>query len=201
MDHVGSVIKGNSEYVLLDEQLVVYDKVLARARRGFHDRKTTVLLVRGGPGTGKSVIALNLMADLCSRATTPTTPPARGLHRDPAQDHRARGAIQFKYFNSYRTPRPTRRCPDLRRVAPDPRDEPQPLHAQGRAHGLPQIGELLDAARSASSSSTTSRSSARARSAPPPTSARRPRSAAARCSSTSSRPSSAVPARTPSSTG
>ena len=34
------------------EQLVVYETVLAWARKGFHDRRPTVIVVRGGPGTG-----------------------------------------------------------------------------------------------------------------------------------------------------
>jgi len=64
MDHVGNVIKGNPEYILMDEQLVVYDKVLSSARKGFHNKKKRVIIIKGGPGTGKSVIAINLMADL-----------------------------------------------------------------------------------------------------------------------------------------
>lgn len=102
MDHVASVIKGKPEYVLLDDQLIVYDRVLTCARQGFHDKKKTVLIVKGGPGTGKSVIAINLMADLMgkgynahyatgSRAFTQTLRKAIG----------PRGAVQFKYFNSY----------------------------------------------------------------------------------------------------
>jgi uncharacterized protein len=102
MEHVGNVIKGNPAYVLLDEQLVVYEKVLHCAREGFHDRKKTVLIVKGGPGTGKSVIAINLMADLLfqqfnahyatgSKAFTETLRKVIG----------ARGSVQFKYFNSY----------------------------------------------------------------------------------------------------
>jgi len=102
MEHVGSVIKGIHEYVLLDEQLVVYDKVLNEARKGFHDKQKCALIIRGGPGTGKSVIAINLMADLSrenykahyatgSKAFTETLRKIIGT----------RGSIQFKYFNSY----------------------------------------------------------------------------------------------------
>jgi len=64
MDHVGNIVKGKPEYVLLDEQLIVYDAVLTSTRRGFHDKQKSVIIIRGGPGTGKSVIAINLMADL-----------------------------------------------------------------------------------------------------------------------------------------
>lgn len=102
MDHVGNVIKGKSEYILLDEQLIVYDRVFRTAQAGFHDRQKNVVLIKGGPGTGKSVIAINLMADLLlknynaqyatgSRAFTETLREAIGR----------RGAPQFKYFNSY----------------------------------------------------------------------------------------------------
>jgi len=104
MDHIGHVIKGNSEYILLDEQLVAYDKVLAVARKGYHDNKKQTIIIKGGPGTGKSVIALNLMADLLlngynahyatgSQAFTETLRKIIGT----------RGAVQFKYFNSYMT--------------------------------------------------------------------------------------------------
>ena len=61
MEHVGGMIRGKPVYVLLDEQLVVFEKVLACARAGFHDRRKAVLLIKGGPGTGKSVIAINVM--------------------------------------------------------------------------------------------------------------------------------------------
>jgi hypothetical protein len=102
MDHVGKLIKGKSEYVLLDEQLVVYDAVLSCTKKGFHDKQKTVIIIKGGPGTGKSVIAINLMADLSlkgfnahyvtgSRAFTTTLRKIIGT----------RGSAQFKYFNSY----------------------------------------------------------------------------------------------------
>lgn len=102
MEHVGRLIKGKPEYVLLDEQLVIYQKVFAWARTGYHDRKKTVVIVQGGPGTGKSVIAMNLVGDLLlqeynahyatgSRAFTETLRRIIGT----------RGSAQFKYFNSY----------------------------------------------------------------------------------------------------
>ncbi|MHB0976460.1 MAG: DUF2075 domain-containing protein [Candidatus Aquicultorales bacterium] len=107
MEHVGHIIKGNPTYVLLDEQQIVYDKVLACAKKGFHDKQKTVLIIKGGPGTGKSVIAINLMADLLlkgcnahyatgSKAFTETLRRVIG----------ARGSVQFKYFNSYTAAQP-----------------------------------------------------------------------------------------------
>lgn len=102
MEHVANIIKGKSEYILLDEQLVVYDKVFSCAKEGFHDKQKAAVIIKGGPGTGKSVIAINLMADLLlkgynahyatgSRAFTETLRKIIGF----------RGSAQFKYFNSY----------------------------------------------------------------------------------------------------
>ena len=60
------MVLGNSEFTLIDEQKVVYERVLALARR-ISPGKRTVVLVRGGPGTGKSVVAIHLMAALLEK--------------------------------------------------------------------------------------------------------------------------------------
>ena len=64
LNHVANLIKGMAEYVLLDEQLVVYDKVVEATTEGVKGKKKVAIIVRGGPGTGKSVIAMNLLGDL-----------------------------------------------------------------------------------------------------------------------------------------
>ncbi|MCP9835472.1 MULTISPECIES: DUF2075 domain-containing protein [unclassified Cyanobium] len=62
-DAVGRMLKGNTEFVLIDEQKVVFEKALALARH-LREGRHGVLLVQGGPGTGKSVVAVNLLARL-----------------------------------------------------------------------------------------------------------------------------------------
>jgi hypothetical protein len=64
MEHVSGLIQGESIFTLLDDQKVIYDKVISIVKKGFHHNKKHVIIVEGGPGTGKSVIALNLVADL-----------------------------------------------------------------------------------------------------------------------------------------
>jgi DUF2075 family protein len=102
MEHVSSMIAGRPEYVLLDEQALAFKRVLECARDSVHHRKNAVVIIKGGPGTGKSVIAINLMAELLreeyhaqyatgSRAFTETLRKIIGK----------RGAALFKYFNSY----------------------------------------------------------------------------------------------------
>jgi uncharacterized protein len=63
VETVGSLIEGNEEFVLLDEQKVAYEKVVSKYNqfKAQTDQKH-VIIIKGGPGTGKSVIGLNLMS-------------------------------------------------------------------------------------------------------------------------------------------
>lgn len=102
MEHVASVIAGKPEYVLLDEQLVAFERVMDSIRRGHADRRKTAVIIRGGPGTGKSVIAINLMAsllreDYVAQYATGSKAFTETLRRKIG----SRGGSQFKYFNSY----------------------------------------------------------------------------------------------------
>lgn len=64
-DSVAGLLQGKSEFVLLDDQKVVYETVLAVDARA--DDRKQVVIVRGGPGTGKSVLAVNLLSALLAR--------------------------------------------------------------------------------------------------------------------------------------
>lgn len=62
-DSLAGMLKGNREFVLIDDQKVVYETCLAKARIATPATKQ-VVIVRGGPGTGKSVVAINLIVAL-----------------------------------------------------------------------------------------------------------------------------------------
>jgi hypothetical protein len=64
LQEISKVIKENKRYTLLDNQLIAYDKVMNTVRYGLRSRKKPVVIIKGGPGTGKSVIAINLLAEL-----------------------------------------------------------------------------------------------------------------------------------------
>lgn len=63
VDSLVGMIKGNEEFVLVDDQKVVYEDALAIAKRSSEEHKN-VMIVEGGPGTGKSVVAINLLVTL-----------------------------------------------------------------------------------------------------------------------------------------
>ena len=62
-DSLSSMLKGRIEFMLLDDQKIVYETALAMARLSINGKKQ-VLIVEGGPGTGKSVVAINLLVQL-----------------------------------------------------------------------------------------------------------------------------------------
>lgn len=65
-DHLASLLKGNKEFYLIDDQKTVYETALRLAEVSTPQNKN-VLLVNGGPGTGKTVVAINLLVELTNR--------------------------------------------------------------------------------------------------------------------------------------
>jgi DUF2075 family protein/broad-specificity NMP kinase len=65
VETVASLIEGNEEFILLDEQKVAFEKVMSKYNqlKKQTDQKH-VIIIKGGPGTGKSVIGLNLMSHM-----------------------------------------------------------------------------------------------------------------------------------------
>lgn len=62
-DNINSMLKGNSEFILIDAQKIVKEEAMAIATSSSPSKKK-VLIVHGGPGTGKTVVAINLLAEL-----------------------------------------------------------------------------------------------------------------------------------------
>ncbi len=63
LDVLEEVIRTRREWHLLGEQRTAYNAILAEVRRRQRSRGRSAILVRGGPGTGKTVIAIQLLAD------------------------------------------------------------------------------------------------------------------------------------------
>jgi DUF2075 family protein len=102
LEEIHRVVKDDSRYVLLDEQIIAYNRIISEVKRSAKTGEKAAIIVRGGPGTGKSVIALNVMGELSrighnthyvtgSKAFTETIRKILGT----------RGAQQVKFFNSY----------------------------------------------------------------------------------------------------
>lgn len=57
-DSLSSMLKGNNEFTLIDEQKVVFEKALEIAK---NKGRKQVYIIHGGPGTGKTVLAINML--------------------------------------------------------------------------------------------------------------------------------------------
>ncbi|MDW7644414.1 MAG: DNA/RNA helicase domain-containing protein [Desulfuromonadales bacterium] len=66
-DELASMLHGNREFVLIDDQKVVFEKANRLAEQA-SDNAKKVLIVEGGPGTGKSVLAINLLVELTGKS-------------------------------------------------------------------------------------------------------------------------------------
>ena len=66
--NVSKLLSDNKKFfALIDSQKVVYEEALAEARDSRRDRKKRVMIVKGGPGTGKSVVSLKLVYQLMAK--------------------------------------------------------------------------------------------------------------------------------------
>lgn len=65
-DSLAGMLRGNAEFVLVDDQKLVYETCLAKVAEAATGPRQ-VVIVRGGPGTGKSVVAINLMVAITKR--------------------------------------------------------------------------------------------------------------------------------------
>lgn len=65
-DSLVSLLQGNREFLMIDDQKLVYETALQLSDVAVPGKKQ-VLLVEGGPGTGKSVVAINLLVELTRR--------------------------------------------------------------------------------------------------------------------------------------
>ncbi|MBK9391238.1 MAG: DUF2075 domain-containing protein [Bacteroidetes bacterium] len=66
LDNVHKIIKNDVVFSLLNEQLVAKNLIWARYRMSDKKKEKSVIIVHGGPGTGKSVIALNILGRSCT---------------------------------------------------------------------------------------------------------------------------------------
>ena len=139
-------------FTLLDEQRDAYNYVLHAVERARRANTKTAVIVSGGPGSGKSVIALSLLGELSrqgrsvlhatgSRSFTQTLRKVAGKRAPQVQK-------MFQYFNSFIAAAPN----DLDALILDEahRVRETSVSRWTRAEhrtGRPQIEELLDAAR------------------------------------------------------
>ncbi|MEV7654539.1 DUF2075 domain-containing protein [Streptomyces anulatus] len=145
-------VRNREQFVLLDEQRVAYESVMGAVRRAAQADRKEVIVVAGGPGTGKSVIALSLLGELYrqgrtalhatgSQSFTKTMRKVAGARKKEVQE-------LFKYFNSFMTAERNALdviiCDEAHRMRMTSANRYTPA---AQRSDRPQVDELIDAAR------------------------------------------------------
>lgn len=94
------------DFVLLDEQKVAYDMVFDAVGRSAQDNgPKRVVIVSGGPGSGKSAVAISLLADLARQNRKAVHATGSKAFTETLRDRVALGRQRpqnvFTYFNSF----------------------------------------------------------------------------------------------------
>ncbi|MEO8384615.1 MAG: DNA/RNA helicase domain-containing protein [Betaproteobacteria bacterium] len=103
IDSLSGMLAGNQEFVLIDDQKVVFENALTIARKA-SEKPKHVFIIEGGPGTGKSVVAINLLVALtasgllCKYVTKNAAP--RAVFQQRLTGHMRRTAISNLFTGS-----------------------------------------------------------------------------------------------------
>jgi len=102
LEHTGEMINQRQIFTLIDDQIAAFNAIMHRARQLAKAKQKSVVIVRGGPGTGKSVIALEVMGGLLRMKKTVIHATGSSAFTNTLRKivgTRAKGL--FKFFNSF----------------------------------------------------------------------------------------------------
>lgn len=97
-DAVGSILNGNKEFEMIDEQLVAYSTILKLVENTIGKDEKHTVIVKGGPGTGKSVIAVNLLAKIINNGFTCNYISKNSAPRRAFSESLVRGKYNMSYM-------------------------------------------------------------------------------------------------------
>lgn len=145
-------VKNREQFRLLDEQQIAYSMVMKALRDAESSNTKTAVIITGGPGTGKSVIALSLLGELSRRGKTTLHATGSKAFRNSLRKIAGARSPQvqklFSYFNSFmsaeRNSLDVIICDEAHRI----RDTSANRYTKANLRtGTPQLHELLNVAR------------------------------------------------------
>jgi DUF2075 family protein len=105
MKLAASEIKDRDQFVLLDEQRLAFDLVMHGVEKARHSDAKEIVVVTGGPGSGKSVIALSLLGELNRQGYSALHATGSRSFTQTMRQYVGKGSPRvkdmFKYFNSF----------------------------------------------------------------------------------------------------
>ena len=98
-DSLAQMLQGNKEFNMIDEQKVIYEDAIRMAIDTVASNTKNVFIVQGGPGTGKSVLAINLLVELTNRNMTTFYVTKNAAPRAVFRD-KLKGTFKMAYINN-----------------------------------------------------------------------------------------------------
>lgn len=145
-------VQRREQFVLLDEQQTAYSLVLRAVDESYRSNTKEVIIVTGGPGSGKSVIALSLLGELSRRGRTALH--ATGSSAFTMTLRRVAGARaprvkqMFRYYNQFIDAEPNEIDVLINDEAHRVKETSTNRYTRAALRtGRPQVEELIDAAR------------------------------------------------------
>jgi hypothetical protein len=145
-------IQKREQFVLLDEQKVAYELVMHAVKQAQWENTKTAVIVTGGPGTGKSVIALSLLGELARQGKTVLHATGSKSFTTTLRKIGGKGSGRtkalFKYFNSFMDSEPNSLDVLILDEAHRIRETSANRYTKAEFRtGRPQIDELIATAR------------------------------------------------------
>ena len=97
-DVVGSILNGNEEFTMIDEQQVAFATILKLVQNNISKEEKHTVIIKGGPGTGKTVIAINLLAKILNSGFSCTYVTKNGAPRAAFSQHLVGGSHTLGYL-------------------------------------------------------------------------------------------------------
>ncbi|WP_431933291.1 SAV_2336 N-terminal domain-related protein [Nonomuraea jabiensis] len=152
MTYASKEIREREQFTLLDEQQVAFELVMAAVVKARRADSKQVVIITGGPGSGKSVIALSLLGELLRQGRSALHATGSQSFTQTMRRYPGRGSTQiknlFKYFNSFTDAEQNGLdvliCDEAHRIRETSANRFTPAE---KRTGRSQLDELLSAAR------------------------------------------------------
>src|SRR6202041_1976743 len=149
LEHTSEMINKQQIFNLIDDQIAAFNTIMHRAKALTQSKRKSMVIVKGGPGTGKSVIALEVMGELMRKGKTVYHATGSSAFTNTLRKIvGVRAANLFKFFNSFMTMEPNSGeilvCDEAHRIR---RNSNNRYTKRENRSDQPQIDELLRVAK------------------------------------------------------
>lgn len=149
LEHVAEEVLGHPQFTLVDGQFAAYEAVRAAVEDSHAGGSKTVVIVTGGPGTGKSVIAARMLGDFAARGwNVAHATGSRSFTNTLRRVVSTKTRPLFSFFHQFSAVEPDSYdaliCDEAHRIRETSNSRFTPKHQRSN---IPQVDELVQAAR------------------------------------------------------